>query len=186
MDAPPCSRNHSASREPAELPRAGLVSAPPRETASQMRRAANTAPTTARTGDGDGRAISTSALAGPSRSAVYPLRAVEVLLGRAQQCAPPMQGLLRARSHCTHGVLEQSWRDFRIVEDGVSPAIEFDAFGEHLGAHATPVARDRVEDQFELPSAHARLTSLLAGVRPGTGSTRAACVWGHGRGAGAR
>ena len=80
-----------------------------------------------------------------------------------------------ARTACSN----KSGHDFRIIEDGVSPAIEFDAFGEHLGAHATPIAGDRVQNQFELGTTHARLTSLLAGVRPGTGSTRAACVWGH-------
>src|SRR5580700_139755 len=46
-EAPPCSRNHSARRALAELPSAGLVNAPPRETAAQIRQTASAAATPA-------------------------------------------------------------------------------------------------------------------------------------------
>src|ERR1700676_801567 len=49
MLEPPWPRAHSASRDPAELPRVGLVRAPPRDTASQMSTAARTSPVTATT-----------------------------------------------------------------------------------------------------------------------------------------
>ena len=49
MDAPPWPRNHSAARAPMEVPRAGLVSAPPSEMASQMKKTPNAVASTART-----------------------------------------------------------------------------------------------------------------------------------------
>ena len=48
MDAPPCSRNHSAARAPMELPRAGLVSALPSEMANHKKNTPKAARTTAR------------------------------------------------------------------------------------------------------------------------------------------
>src|ERR1039458_7615945 len=44
--APPFTRAHSAKRAPSELPRAGLVRAPPREMASQTKTTARLSPTT--------------------------------------------------------------------------------------------------------------------------------------------
>ena len=52
-----------------------------------------------------------------------------------------------------------------VVDDGIAPAVEVDALGQHLGAYAAPVARDRVEDQFQPGSAHVRLTSRLLVLR---------------------
>src|ERR1700722_10319171 len=74
-EAPPCSRAHSARRALIELPSAGLVSAPPRDTASQMRHAASTTATPAKmrrrrrwTGERDQRALRGGGGGGVSRS----------------------------------------------------------------------------------------------------------------------
>lgn len=77
-------------------------------------------------------------------------------------------------------MLDVRGRDFGAVDDGVSPTIASDVFGKHFGAHTVPVARDRVDDQFQSPTFHAPLTSLLLEVRPGIGSTRGARVREHG------
>ena len=59
------------------------------------------------------------------------------------------------------------------------PSDPFRSVQGHLGANAAPVARHGVEDEFQLPSAHARLTSLLLGlVGPAVGASRAARVLG--------
>lgn len=87
-----------------------------------------------------------------------------------------MQSLLRARPHRSLSMLEEGRRDLGAIDDGIAPTIEFDALGQHFGAHAASVTRDRVEDQLQTPTAHDRLTNLLLPVRPVAGSTRAARV----------
>lgn len=77
----------------------------------------------------------------------------------------------------SYRMLVESGRDTSAVDEWKSPWVEFDLLGEHLGAHASTVAGDRVEDQLQPPLTHARPTSLLVTFRPAPGKTRAALVW---------
>jgi len=59
-----------------------------------------------------------------------------------------MQRLSRAVAHGAEGVIVEARHDLAVIDDGVSPRIQFDPFGQEFRAHTATFTRCGIDHEL--------------------------------------